>query len=54
MPNSSRADKHREKVLQTFSRDRWLEMGMATITFTVHTDPQGRYVADVYVPIRSF
>ena len=26
-------------------------MGMATITFTVHTDSQGRYVADVYVLI---
>ena len=30
-----------------------MEMGLATITFTVHTDNQGRYVADVYVPIRS-
>ena len=44
---SSRAEKHRERVLQTFSRERWLEMGVATITFTVHTDHQGRYVADV-------
>ena len=30
-----------------------MEMGLATITFTVHTDNQGRYVVDVYVPIRS-
>ena len=43
----SRAGKHRKKVLQTFSTERWLDMGMSMVTFTVHTDEQGRLVADV-------
>ena len=42
-----RAERHHEKVVRTWSRERWLDMGMATLTFTVHTDRQGRLVADV-------
>ena len=43
----SRAEKHRMKALQTFSRERWLDMGMSTITFTVHIDEQGRFIGDM-------
>jgi formate dehydrogenase assembly factor FdhD len=45
--STSRAAKHREKVLQTFSKERWLDMGMSTITFTVHIDEQGRFIGDM-------
>jgi hypothetical protein len=34
--------------MKTWAKERWLDMGLATIIFTVHTDRQGRYVADVY------
>ena len=44
-----RAERYREKAIRTWSKERWLDMGMATITFTVHTDCQGRLIADVYV-----
>ena len=35
------------KSLQKFSQERWLDMGMATLTFTVHTDEEGRSIGDV-------
>jgi hypothetical protein len=47
MPLLRRAEKHREKNLQNWSKERWLDMGMATVIFTVHTDRQGKLVADV-------
>jgi hypothetical protein len=34
-------------MMRTWSQERWLDMGMATVTFTVHTDRQGRLIADV-------
>jgi len=43
----SHAEKHRQRALQTFSKERWLDMGMATIIFTVHIDEQGRTIGDV-------
>jgi predicted GNAT family N-acyltransferase len=42
-----RAERYRENHLQRWSRERWLDMGMATVIFTVHTDRQGKLVADV-------
>jgi hypothetical protein len=44
---SSRAEKYRDKVLSSWSKKCWLDMGMATIIFTVHTDCNGRLIADV-------
>ena len=46
-PQRRRAERYRGKVMRTWSKERWLDMGMATITLTVHTDRQGRLVADV-------
>jgi len=43
----SRAEKHGRKALQTFSKERWLDMGMSTMIFTVHIDEQGRVIGDV-------
>lgn len=44
---SRRAGRYREKHLQRWSKERWLDMGLATVIFTVHTDSQGKLVADV-------
>ena len=43
----SRAGRYQRKTLQVFSKERWLDMGMSTITFTVHVDEQGRYIGDM-------
>jgi hypothetical protein len=43
----SRAEKYREREIRAWSKERWLDMGLATVIFTVHTDQQGRLVADV-------
>src|SRR5438445_2043126 len=50
---SSHAEKHQRKAVQTFSKECWLDMGMATITFTVHNDEQGRLIGDVCIPSRN-
>ena len=51
MPSSyncaSWAERHGEKTIRRFSKEWWLDMGMATVVFTVHTDHQGCLVADV-------
>ncbi len=44
---ASRAEKHRKKALQMFSKERWLDMGMSTLTFMVHMNEQGRLIGDV-------
>ena len=45
--SDSQAERHSDKTVQRFSKDRWLDMGMATVVFTVHTDHHGCLVADV-------
>jgi hypothetical protein len=42
-----RAEKYRARTIKAWSQERWLDMGLATVVFTVHTDRQGRLVADV-------
>lgn len=37
------------KFIQTWAMQRWLDMGMATLIFTVHTNRKGQLVADVSV-----
>jgi hypothetical protein len=46
-PDPRRAERYRDKFMRTWSKERWLDMGMATVTFTVHTDRQGRLIGDV-------
>jgi hypothetical protein len=43
----SRAEKHQRKALQKFSQERWLDMGMATLIFTIHINKEGRSIGDV-------
>lgn len=49
----SQADKHHEKYLQTFLKECWLDIRMATVIFTVYADSQGRLVANVWALIIS-
>lgn len=42
-----RAAKHRIKHIRNWSRDQYLDKGMVTLIFSVHTDLQGRLAGDV-------
>jgi hypothetical protein len=42
-------DKKGEKYAREWAKERWLDMGMGTVIFTVHTDRQGQLVVDVCV-----
>jgi hypothetical protein len=44
-----RAAKHGDTYVKNWVKQQWLDMGMATVVFTVHTDRQGRLVANVCV-----
>jgi hypothetical protein len=44
-----RAEKHGDKHVKEWAKQQWLDMGMAAVIFTVHTDRQGRLVANVCV-----
>ena len=45
--DASRAERHRLKYIETWAMERWLDMGMATVIFTVHVNRKGQLVADV-------
>ena len=47
--SSRTSGKHWRKVLQIFSKEHWLDMGMSTTTFMVHMDEQGRLIGDLWV-----
>lgn len=42
-----RANKYRLRDVRNWSKDQWLDKGMATMIFTVHTDLQGCLAGDV-------
>jgi hypothetical protein len=43
---NSRAEKYGDEMVRKWADERWLDMGMITVVFTVHTDTQGRTVVD--------
>ncbi|KAF8802332.1 hypothetical protein BYT27DRAFT_7112774, partial [Phlegmacium glaucopus] len=46
-----RAERHGDEVVRKWAHERWLDMGMLTMVFTVHSDCQGRWVVDCHEDI---
>ncbi|KAF8810541.1 hypothetical protein BYT27DRAFT_7209334 [Phlegmacium glaucopus] len=42
----SQAEKYGNEMVRKWADERWLDMGMITVAFTVHTNTQGRTVVD--------
>jgi hypothetical protein len=50
---TSRATKHGEGAVRNWAEERWLDMGMSTLIFSVHTDSENCLVVDWYVSMIS-
>ncbi|KAF8816557.1 hypothetical protein BYT27DRAFT_7032464, partial [Phlegmacium glaucopus] len=46
-----RAEKYGNEMVRKWADERWLDMGMITVVFTVHTDTQGHTVVDCHESI---